>query len=208
MPTPDNTRTPPWELPPLILHPFNEQVPASALLENSKAALMLCGLMPRDETEPEELRRRQQAGRYSEVRMLFFLGKDVFRWIEQCMEWVERVSELENGQLEPQSFARLVAETPPRGVCEKLLRWGVVDHCSIFSRAIGINTLFEQPPPFETLSEKFLNNYHRYADALYRVYLECQPHSRVGADQFTFELYASGEYTRKLELEWQEDDDL
>lgn len=207
MPTPTNLGATLWELPPLILHPFNEQAPASALLENSKAALMLCGLMPRDGSDPEELRRRQQAGRYSEIRMLFFLGKDVFRWIEQCMEWAERIPELANAQLEAQSFARLVAETPPRGVREKLLRWGVVDHRSIFSRAIGINTLFAQPPPFDTLSEKFLSNYHRYADAVYRVYLECQAHSPAGADRFTFELYASGEYTRKLELEWQGEED-
>ena len=75
-----------WELPPLILHPFNERVPPAALLENSKAALMLSGLIPADGTEPDELRRRLLSGRYSEVRMLFFLGKDVFRWIEQCVE--------------------------------------------------------------------------------------------------------------------------
>src|SRR5262245_48233388 len=37
-----------WMLPPLILHPFNERVPPSALLENSKAALMLSGLIPSD----------------------------------------------------------------------------------------------------------------------------------------------------------------
>ena len=66
-----------WVLPPLILHPFNERVPPSALLENSKAALMLSGLIPSDGTDPDDLKRRLLAGRYSEIRMLFYLGKDV-----------------------------------------------------------------------------------------------------------------------------------
>ncbi len=58
-----------WDLPPLILHPFNERVPPTALLENSKAALMLSGLIPGDGTDREDLKRRLLAGRYSELRM-------------------------------------------------------------------------------------------------------------------------------------------
>jgi hypothetical protein len=83
-----------WELPPLILHPFHERVPPSALLENSKAALMLSGLIPGDGTEPAVLKRRLLGGRHAEMRMLFFLGKDVLRWMEQCLEWAERIPEL------------------------------------------------------------------------------------------------------------------
>ena len=67
------------DLPPLILHPFNEHTPPSVLLDNSKAALMLSGLIPNDGTDPDELSRRILAGRYGEIRMLFFLGKDVFQ---------------------------------------------------------------------------------------------------------------------------------
>ena len=70
-----------WNLPPLILHPFNEHVPPATLLENSKAALMLTGLIPVDGTDEEELHRKVMTGRYAEVRMLFFLGKDVLRWL-------------------------------------------------------------------------------------------------------------------------------
>jgi hypothetical protein len=33
--------------------------------------------------------------------------------------------------------------------------------------------------------------------------LERQPHAVIGADEFQFELYASGEYSRKLELGWE-----
>ena len=69
------------ELPPLILHPFNERVQPAALLANSKAALMLSGLIPSDGADEETLKRRLLAGRYSEIRMLFFLGKDVFCFV-------------------------------------------------------------------------------------------------------------------------------
>lgn len=189
------------ELPPLILHPFNERVSPSDLLENSKAALMLSGLIPQDGTEADDLRRRLLLGRYSEIRMLFFLGRDVFRWTEQCMEW----SQSRDGEpaLPAQSFARMLVECPPAGVREKLLRWGVADYSSIFSRAIGLNALYNEPPPLEILSEEFLRNYHRYADALFQSYLEAQPHTVIGAHGFQFELYASGEYSRKLESEWE-----
>lgn len=191
-----------WELPPLILHPFNERIPPAALLENSKAALMLSGLIPSDGTEREELCRRLLAGRYSEIRMLFFLGKDVFRWIDQCVEWAGRVTELAGSALRHQSFAGLLTTCPPERVREKLIRWGVADHPAIFSRAIALNTLFLAPPAFETLSEEFLSHYHRYADAVYRTYMESDPYDSVTSSNFKFELYASGEYSQLLESEW------
>ncbi|MGO9255639.1 MAG: hypothetical protein ACLQU1_04965 [Bryobacteraceae bacterium] len=191
-----------WELPPLILHPFNERVPPATLLENSKAALMLAGLIPDDGTDPEALQRRLLAGRYSEVRMLFFLGKDVFRWIEQCLEWVEREPQLQSAELSGQSFAALLTADPPEAVKEKLLQWGVADYSSIFSRAIGLNALFAEPPPFDRLAEEFLRSYHRYADSLYRCYMDLQPHRTIGNRNFRFQLYASGEYSRLLESEW------
>jgi hypothetical protein len=192
----------PWDLPPLILHPFNERVPPSALLDNSKAALMLSGLIPHDGTGEEELQRRLLAGRYGEVRMLYFLGKDVFRWVDQCVEWAERAEELRSSELYPQSFVSLLTASPPQAVKEKLVRWGVADYASIFSRATGLNVLFAQPPTFEVLSEEFLRNYHRYADAVHRCFLASQPHQPLSSTHFRFELYASGEYTRMLESKW------
>jgi hypothetical protein len=191
-----------WELPPLILHPFNERVPPSALLENSKAALMLSGLIPSDGSDQEDLERKLLAGRYAEIRMLYFLGKDVLRWIEQCVEWGQRVPELSGAEIRPQSFAALLTADPPEAVKEKLVRWGVVDYVSIFTRAIGLNAMFIQPPAFDTLAEEFLRNYHRYADFLYRCYLDSQPHRTVASANFRFALYASGEYSRMLESEW------
>jgi hypothetical protein len=191
-----------WELPPLILHPFNERVPPSALLDNSKAALMLSGLIPSDGTAEEELQRRLLAGRYGEVRMLFFLGKDVFRWLEQCVEWTASTPELARDGLHAQSFLTLLISSPPQGVRDKLMAWGVADYGSIFSRAVGLNVLFAQPPAFDAVSEEFLRNYHRYADALHRCYLESQPHRALTSAHFRFELYASGEYSRLLEAKW------
>jgi hypothetical protein len=194
-----------WELPPLILHPFNERVSPSDLLENSKAALMLSGMIPSDGTDAADLKRRLTSGRYSELRMLFFLGKDVMRWIDQCTEWADRVPELSRaGDVRAQSFAGLLTVNPPEPVKEKLVRWGVADYVSIFTRAIGMNSAFAEPPPSRLLSEEFLRGYHRYADCLYRCYMESQAHRVIGCCNFRFELYASGEYSRMLENQWSE----
>ena len=194
-----------WELPPLILHPFNERVPPSALLENSKAALMLSGLIPNDGSDQEDLKRRLLAGRYAEIRMLYYLGKDILRWIEQCVEWGQGVPELSGAEIRPQSFAGLLTADPPAAVKEKLVRWGVVDHVSIFTRALGLNAMFIQPPAFDILAEEFLRNYHRYADFLYRCYMDSQPHQAIASANYRFDLYASGEYSRMLESEWAAD---
>jgi hypothetical protein len=194
-----------WELPPLILHPFNERVPPSALLENSKAALILSGLIPSDGSDQEDLKRRLLAGRYAEIRMLYYLGKDILRWIEQCVEWGQGVPELSGAEIRPQSFAGLLTADPPEAVKEKLVRWGVVDHVSIFTRALGLNAMFIQPPAFDILAEEFLRNYHHYADFLYRCYMDSQPHHAIASANYRFDLYASGEYSRLLETEWAAD---
>lgn len=192
-----------WDLPPLILHPFNERVPPATLMENSKAALMLSGLIPNDGSDQDDLQRRLLTGRWSEVRMLFFLGKDVLRWIDQCLDWATRVPELSGTDVCRQSFAKLLTANPPDSVRDKLVRWGVSDHASIFARAIGLNTLFAEPPAFENLAEEFLRNYHRYADVLFRCYMESEPYCAIASANFRFELYASGEYSRMLESEWE-----
>lgn len=191
-----------WHLPPLILHPFNENVTPETLLENSRAALMLSGLVAADR-EPEALRRRLLSGRYAEIRMLFFLGKDLLRWIGQCVECARRITQFESASLAPQSFAGLLTGGPPEKVKEKLNRWGVADHSAIFSRALGLNALFAAPPQFDLLSDAFLHYYHRYADHLYACYLESEPHTALTSANFDFDLYASGEYAKLLETEWE-----
>lgn len=192
-----------WDLPPLILHPFNERVSPATLLENSKAALMLAGLAARDGTGDETLHLRVLAGRYAELRMLFFIGRDVMRWLDQCAEWASRAPEFQNACVRRQSFARLIAVCPPEEVQEKLNRWGVTDYLAIFSRAIGFNALFSEPPPLEILSRDFLSNYHRYGDLLYQGFMEAETHSAITTANFRFQLYASGEYSRLLESQWE-----
>jgi len=192
-----------FDLPPLILHPFNERIPPSTLLDNSKAALMLSGLIASDGTDPEALQKRMLCGMYAEIRMLFFLGKDVFRWMNQCLDWAARAPGLAGMEVRVQSFAGLLTGGTPAGVKEKLESWGVADYSSIFSRAIGLNTLFTAPPAFDGLSEEFLRNYHRYADALYRCFMQLETHLMADPRNFRFGLFASGEYSRMLESEWE-----
>jgi hypothetical protein len=193
-----------WELPPLILYPFNEHLPPASLLESSKAALMLSGLIPGDGTEQEVLQRRLLTGRYAEIRMLFFLGKDVLRWIEQCQELVERTPQLEGAEICGQSFAALLTGSPPPAVLSKLMAWGVADYASLFSRGIGLKSAFAAPPPLDLLTTEFVSAYHRHADALFRCYMESQPHRTIDHRNFSFDLYASGEYTKMLEMQWEE----
>jgi hypothetical protein len=193
-----------WALPPLILHPFNERVSPSALLENSKAALMLSGLIPNDGSDDDELKRRLLAGRCGEARMLFYLGKDVFRWLGQCTEWAAGIDELRPLELAEQSFARLLTANPPAGVRDKLTQWGVTDYVSIFSRAIAFQAVFELPPSLDGFTAEFLRNYNRYADAIFRAWLDSLPSPAITGVNFRFDLYASGEYSKLLESEWAE----
>ncbi len=194
-----------WDLPPLILHPFNEHVPPSVLLDNSKAALMLSGLIPSDGTDPEELGRRLLMGRYGEIRMLFFLGKDIFRWLEQCMDWAARVPELADRGWRPQSFAALLTASTPADVKEKLVRWGVADYISIFCRAIGMNALFTNPPAFGDLAGEFffVITIATPIPCTAAIWNSSNTLPSTPASS-SFGLYASGEYSRMLESQWEE----
>ena len=60
------------------------------LVESSRASLMLQGLLPTGERTTEDLDKSLLEGRYCEIRMLFYVGKDLIRWIEQSLEHVER----------------------------------------------------------------------------------------------------------------------
>src|ERR1700693_2645775 len=79
-------------LPPLILHPSADAPGPARLVESSRASLKLQGLLPAGEATREELDNALLEGRYSELRMLFYVGKDLIRWVEQCLEFVERNS--------------------------------------------------------------------------------------------------------------------
>ena len=149
------------KLPPLILHPFADQSGPGKVVESSRASLMLQGLLPSGQQTSEDLERTLLEGRYQEVRMLFYVGKDILRWVSQCMEHVSRCPELQGSSFQPQSFAAYLVQNPPAEVAAKLKRWGVSNHKSIFSRALGLNVLLAEMPPQETFSPDFLRQYHR-----------------------------------------------
>ena len=195
-----NSATAMTQLPPLILHPFSGGHGAEDLLEGSRASLALQGLLESAEEEPV-LQRKMLNGRYHEVRMLLFLGKDIFRWLQQCVEHVQGRDDAE-ARIVEQSFAALLVEDPPPAVKSKLEVWGVSDRRAIFSRAIGVHSLFNEPPPPASLSPIFLRNYHRYADHAYICYLHSQSFYALDANEFGWEIYAADEYAKLLSEQW------
>jgi hypothetical protein len=193
-----------WKLPPLILHPFSDTDGPSKLMESSKASLMLQGLLPNSEFTPEQLEFILLSGRYCEVRMLYYVGKDLVRWIDQSLDFVSREEGLREWNIEFRSFAALLITDPPVAVREKLNRWGVADYRAIFSRAIGLNSVFAEAPEQNHLADEFIRNYYRYADTMFSVFQNAKTFTELKSINFDFDLYASGEYSRLLEREWQE----
>ncbi|HTR35539.1 MAG TPA: hypothetical protein VMH80_06540 [Bryobacteraceae bacterium] len=191
-------------LPPLILHPFADAGGPGKLVESSRANLKLQGLLPQGEATREELDRALLDGRYSELRMLFYVGRDVARWIEQCLEFVERHQDGLPSGITSQSIAALLIQDAPPAVQSKLRKWGVADFKSIFTRALGLQCLFADAPSREVLSDEFVRNYYRYADHVFQVKQEERPFTSVTSRDFHFELYSSGEYSRMLERSWGE----
>jgi hypothetical protein len=191
-------------LPPLILHPFADASGPGKLVESSRANLKLQGLLPQGEATREDLDKALLDGRFSEMRMLYYVGKDLARWIGQCLEYAERYQdELPRG-ICYQSFAGLLIQDAPPAVQAKLRKWGVGDYKSIFSRALGLHTLFAAAPPREMLSDEFVRIYFRYADQIFQTKQgECD-FSPLTSREFNFELFSSGEYSRMLERSWEE----
>ncbi|HOQ44912.1 MAG TPA: hypothetical protein PLA43_08980 [Bryobacteraceae bacterium] len=190
----------PYKLPPLILHPFTGSRGPSKLADASRASLILQGLLPADDPA-EELERRLLEGRYCEISMLFYLGKDLLRWTHQCVDSLARSGEASEGIM-AESFAALLVENPPGNVLDKLRTWGVHEHKAIFSRALGLHALFATLPERESLTADFVRYYHRFADYMFACRQELFPFERLSPEEFHFELYASGEYSRMLETQW------
>lgn len=194
-----------WKLPPLILHPFSDASGPGKLVESSRANLMLQGLLPSGDLSADDLDRRLLEGRFCEIRMLYYVGKDVMRWIEQCVDFARRETHLRDSGVEARSFASLLVNDPPKTVREKLRRWGVADYKHIFARALGINAIFVQPPDPLALSPDFVRHYYRFADHVFACYQSLAPFAEIRSRNFDFELFASGEYTRMLERQWEGD---
>jgi hypothetical protein len=200
-----NSATQTWVLPPLILHPFSDAASPNQIVESSRASLVLHGLLPRGNESRDELERKLLAGRYCELRMLFYVGKDLVRWIEQCLEFTARQPQLACRGYRFESFAAYLVYDPPAGVQEKLRRWGVADYKGIFSRALGIQSVFAEPPARESLAPEFLRYYYKFADQLFATRLHLVRYPPIDPAEFDFALYASGEYARLLEREWAEE---
>src|SRR6202451_2337421 len=179
-------------LPPLILHPFADAGGPSKLVESSRANLKLQGLLPQGEASREDLDRALLDGRYSELRMLFYVGKDLARWIEQCLEFVERHQEELPRGICFQSFAGLLIQDAPSSVQAKLRKWGVADYKSIFSRALGLHTMFAIAPLREMLSDEFGRFYSRYAAQIFQTKQAESEFTPISSREFDFELYSSG----------------
>lgn len=152
-----------WELPPLNLRPFSNQRARPCW---PKAALMLAGHLPGEGEQHDELRRKLLLSRLPSSACFTSWGKDVRRWIGQCADLVARTGELENLNIREQSFAGRLIYHAPATVVEKLRKWEVANAQSVFSRALGIATLFREVPTVEELSETFLMHDHSFADHL------------------------------------------
>lgn len=190
------------KLPPLILHPFSDSNGPGKLMESTRASMMLQGLLPTGDQDRTDLDRTLLHGRYQEIRMLFYVGRDINRWIEQCVDFVSRQPELRDSGIREQSFAAQLVENPPAAVEAKLKKWGVGDFRSIFTRAIGLNSILADVPARELLNDEFIRHYCRYADQMY----QCKQSQTVFANlndfALDFDIFASGEYSRMLEREW------
>lgn len=193
------------KLPPLILHPFADASGPDKLIQSSRASLMIQGLLPSGERASDELDRALLDGRYHEIRMLFYVGRDLLRWIEQCIEFAERNPDLCDLAVGYQSFAALLVNHAPVPVQEKLRKWNVTDYRSIFMRALGLNVLFAEVPDRDDLTDEFVRNYYRYADQIYHCRQNETQFSDLSVHGVVFDLYASGEYSRMLERSWEED---
>jgi len=190
------------QLPPLILHPFGGDAGTAQLLEGSRAAIALHQATIAN-PHYAELQRRVVLGRYQEIRMLVFLGKDIFRWIDQCLDQMSRTGGT-GVRVNAQGFASLIVDAPPDDVRRKLEGWGVTDRRAVFSRAIGVRCLFEEPPGIEMFSPMFLEHYHRFADFAYICFQQMKAYQPMTGKDYDFQIYASEEYSRKLSEEWQE----
>lgn len=164
---------------------------------------MLQGFLPNNEFSAADLDRKLLDGRFCEIRMLYYVGKDLTRWIEQCMDVVNRDPELQLEGLKEQSFANMLIDDPPEDVREKLRKWQVADYRSIFSRALGLNVVFAEAPVRTDLADSFVRHYYRFADQMFNCYQGLQTSRQLRSQSFPFDLYASGEYSRMLEREWQ-----
>jgi len=186
-----------WDLPPLILHPFGQGIEAATILHSARLTLELQGLAgPGEPDESERVIRRR--ARYGEFRMLCLVGKDLMRWIRQCMDFTSRDVVLAEAGIRDQSFADLLVNRTPATVTARFESWGVIDYRRILSRGIGLAAVFPTPPPDGIVSEEFLAEYYAYADALFACHQAAVRFTPLQRESFGVSLYTSDEYLSTL----------
>ena len=191
------------KLPPLILHPFADASGPNKLIESSRASLKIHGLLPTGSATHTDLEGAMLEGRYSELRMLFYVGKDINRWVEQCLDCLRRRDAGSSPDIRPQSLLTLLIQNTPDHVRAKLQKWGVSDYRALFSRGIGLNLIFAEAPERSAISLEFIRNYYRYSDQLFASYQSESSHTQLEPARFHFDLFSSGEYSRMLERLWE-----
>ena len=177
------------------------------LMESTRANLTLQGILPKPVKSPEELDQQLLRGRYAELKMLFYIGKDLTRWMDQCAETASLNDKFFGRKLRPETFALFLVQHVPLHVRTKLEGWGVLDYCALFRRSLGLHTVFSGLPSKQDISADFLRRYHRHLDNWFEYRLRERTFDRAEPDEFIFDLFASGEYTQMLEKSWGEHPD-
>jgi hypothetical protein len=188
-----------WELPPVILHPFNNGTDAGAILASIRLSLSADILHAPDANRVEARERLLQA-KYCEFRMLCFIGRDLKRWMSQCTDFVLREALLANTGIREQSFSDLLVKRTPPSVVARFESWGVADYHRILRRAIGVAAVFPYPPDFTLVSTDFLENCGAFGDILFACYQELTSFRALDPEQFRFALYTSSEYISAMEV--------
>ena len=170
------------ELPPLILHPFGSSEDSSSLADRN------LGLAP-------ALARLKS--RYAELCMLCSIGRDLNQWISECLEGAQPAD-----GVTASSYISLLLFDAPRNVKTKMADWGVPYYQTIFSRALGLNLVYPLAPAPDAISESLLESFHVYADSLFDLRLHMSPGAELHGQDYTFDIFASHEYTQLLESEW------
>src|SRR3954471_2759560 len=177
-----------FRLPPLILHPFSGPEDTSALMESSRASLVLQGFLPHTELPADDLDQQLLRGRYAELRMLFYIGKDLMRWMEQCAESVQLSGQFAGRRIRPETFGAFLVQFVPQHVKAKLEAWGVADFCALSRRSIGLHAIFREFPAAENFSADFLRRYHRHLDQWFETRMRETGSERAEAQEFVFDL--------------------
>ncbi len=175
------------QLPPLILHPFSNSD------DVEKLAVFTGG---------DEGAWRSFDARCSEIRMLCYIGKDLDRWLAQCLEFLSQNSETSAQAVSEADLIRLLLFETPEPVKVKLATWGIKNFEAVFTPALGLSQIFSHAPEPSTLSPRFVERFREYAGLLYRIRVDGQQPETAAGVKLSFEMYSSKEYIAMFEKEW------